>query len=275
MYVKVFASLFEGSFYGAGAVRYAVWVYLLAKANPDGIVSCNVQAVSGAIGCSSTDVSEALAWLQAPDDKSRNPAHEGRRIEAVSPYEFLLLNYEYYRGLKTREMEREGARERQRRHRHDASQKSRTSRQEEEEKDVDVKKEGENVNGLPATPVSKSVALVKAPSWTAEACEDWTEGTGGTAPGGRIGKALKPFVERLARDKGLTFEATWLAVRPWWKKFCASEDVKFGPQAFAENPRRVLPRASSKAAARQAGTDAMIAGSLMGMEAALKFRSEK
>lgn len=107
---------------------------------------------------------------------------------------------------------------------------------------------------------SPGAIATRAASWTSEACDDWTTGTGGTAPGGRIGKALKPLLARVASEKGITLEEAWSKVRPFWQRFCGSDDVKFGPQAFADNPRRVLPKGNAAAQARATATEAGIKG---------------
>lgn len=240
MYAKVFASLFEGSFYGAGPIRYAVWIYLLAKANADGIVSCNTKALSGTLGCSQEEVAEALAWLQSPDAESRNPDHEGRRIEALSPYEYAILNYAYYRDLKTREMERENARERQKRRRSRLSQMSRQS-----DKEVPPEVASTTEGEQPSAPIVAAVVPVKAKSWSTEACEDWSEFSGGVAPGGKIGAALKPLVAKVARERNLDERTAWERIRPHWRAFCQSPARKFGPHSFAENPRQVFEAATN------------------------------
>ena len=66
--------------------------------------------------------------------------------------------------------------------------------------------------------------VVPEKSWSEEACDDWMERFGGTAPGGRIGKALKPLVDRY----------TWGAVRPAWRKYLLEKDPEYStPQEFA------------------------------------------
>lgn len=81
---------------------------------------------------------------------------------------------------------------------------------------------------------------VKAKSWSTEAGEDWQEFSGGVASFGRIGKALRPLVEKVMRERGMDEAAAWAAIRPYWRRFCESDERRFGPQAFAENPRRVV-----------------------------------
>lgn len=61
-------------------------------------------------------------------------------------------------------------------------------------------------------------------AWSREACDDWKERFGGTAPGGRIGKALEPLV----REHG------WNEVRPAWQRYLLGKDAEFAnAQDFA------------------------------------------
>jgi uncharacterized protein YdaU (DUF1376 family) len=83
--------------------------------------------------------------------------------------------------------------------------------------------------------------VVKAPSWSAEACDDWQAHLG-TPPGGRIGNALKPLVKAHG----------WELVRPLWREACeraASEPdpTFFTPEVFA---RTFKARLTSPATAR-------------------------
>lgn len=238
MYVKVFASLFEGSFYGAGPVRYAVWVYLLAKSNPDGIVSCNARACAAAIGCSEKDVTEALEWLASPDSESRNEEHEGRRIERVSPYEFFILNYEHYRKLKTREMERDGARVRKQRERERKSQKSQMSRMSRQE-EKDEKREIEGTTD--SSPIGSALVPVKAKSWNADAAALWNDAAGGAYPPARMGKELKPLVEQVRQKHGLASDAdAWDRIRESFIAFAGGPKAQYGVKYFVTNPKAAL-----------------------------------
>ena len=81
----------------------------------------------------------------------------------------------------------------------------------------------------PAAPPS-SAAVVRiakapaAPSWSREACDDWIAAYRGTAPGGRIGKALAPLVKTHG----------WEAVRPAWRSYLAHTEAEFASsQRFA------------------------------------------
>jgi len=61
-------------------------------------------------------------------------------------------------------------------------------------------------------------------SWTVRAANIWEEQTGGLLPFGRLGKALKPLIEKHGEDKVLD---AWLA-------YLTATDTKFmSPKAFA------------------------------------------
>jgi hypothetical protein len=72
---------------------------------------------------------------------------------------------------------------------------------------------------------AEPAGLVRPPSWSREACDDWIAGTGGTAPGGRLAKALRPLVDRY----------TWEVLRPDWQRFCAAPDSRYGPEQFTNH----------------------------------------
>ena len=81
--------------------------------------------------------------------------------------------------------------------------------------------ESESDNGVTS---SVADAPVAAPAWSSEACDDWQARFGGTAPGGRIGKALKPLVSRYG----------WETIRPAWRRYLAEKEPEFAtPQDFA------------------------------------------
>jgi hypothetical protein len=64
----------------------------------------------------------------------------------------------------------------------------------------------------------------KPKAWSVEACDDWIGAYRGTAPGGRIGKALAPLVKAHG----------WEAVRVAWRSYLAQTEAEFAsPQRFA------------------------------------------
>jgi uncharacterized protein YdaU (DUF1376 family) len=71
---------------------------------------------------------------------------------------------------------------------------------------------------------SEPSASATKTSWTKEACDDWISEYKGTAPGGRIGKALKPIVAK----------NTWKIVRSVWRSYLSQTEPEFAsPERFA------------------------------------------
>lgn len=122
-----------------------------------------------------------------------------------------------------------------------------------------------------ATPAeARSVALARlgpppgSKPWSTEACEIWIERFGGTAPGGQIGKALKPLMDRHG----------WPEVRLAWQSYLAQTEADYAsPSRFASTygrwsgtsppPARAAP-STDRARARQASAEALIRGGLTG-----------
>jgi hypothetical protein len=89
------------------------------------------------------------------------------------------------------------------------------------------------------TAASEAKAEPKPPSWTREACDLWITRFGGTAPGGKIGKALKPLVEKHG----------WPAIKPGWLAYLEGVEALYAsPARFAETygtwarPEAVAPQ---------------------------------
>jgi hypothetical protein len=62
-------------------------------------------------------------------------------------------------------------------------------------------------------------------TWSREACDLWVERFGGTCPGGRIGKALKPLVERHG----------WDSVRLAWRYYLSQVEARYvSPVRFSD-----------------------------------------
>lgn len=112
MYGKIFKQLWTGSMCGAGLVQQATFIWMIANANRDGLVEVNPKLLAFQFG----DVSEsaielALAQLSEPDEESRTPNEEGRRIEFVEGFTWRIVNYQHYRDLRSAEARREYKRE--------------------------------------------------------------------------------------------------------------------------------------------------------------------
>lgn len=110
-YGKLFTSLYTGSMIGAGAVPFALMPYVIANAKPDknlgGYVELNPVLLSTIFGVSVEEIEEGIAFLCAPDPKSRTPDEGGRRLVKLGPYDYRVVNYAKYKAIRDEEERRE------------------------------------------------------------------------------------------------------------------------------------------------------------------------
>ena len=160
---KLYAKTFTGSLYGCGPVRLAVWAYAIANAlPPEGTVQLNPKMLAGVVGTDEPQISEAIAYLSAPDAQSRNPADEGRRLRHVSGFEYRLVNFVAHRSGVDEDARREYWRERQRAHRevvkrsvNDSPGQSHKQKQKQKQKTIVLNNVGKNAaDAAPASNVS-------------------------------------------------------------------------------------------------------------------------
>lgn len=102
-WTKLDSSLPRSTIWQESSDTRVVWITMLALANRKGIVESSLPGLAHEARVSREAAEEAIAKFLAPDPDSRNPAHEGRRIEPIDGG-WLLLNYESYR-LNQREIE--------------------------------------------------------------------------------------------------------------------------------------------------------------------------
>lgn len=113
MYGRIFEGFWDSSLCQkeSYATRLA-FAFMFTVMDEDGYVHCpNAQVLARRANITVEEAGEAIRALSSPDPDSSNPANEGRRIEVVAGG-FLVLNAQYYRGIKNREMQREKNRER-------------------------------------------------------------------------------------------------------------------------------------------------------------------
>lgn len=82
------------------------------------------------------------------------------------------------------------------------------------QRERETEREGETEIPAPSAPAALVPVVA---SWSKQACDDWIDRYGGTAPGGQIGKALKPLVEKHG----------WPAVRQAWRSYLEQSDGEF------------------------------------------------
>ena len=92
--------MFTGSMYGSGPVVFAMWAYVLAHVQ-DGLVELNPALLAAIFGCTIEEVEKGIAYLCAPDSKSRSPTEGGRRLKHEGAFLYTVVNWELYRKFQT------------------------------------------------------------------------------------------------------------------------------------------------------------------------------
>lgn len=104
MYGKSFESKFEGSMVGAGFHVYAVWDYCITK-NRGGVVELNPKLLAfvldGDKDGSERKVADAIEFLTRPDPLSRSKASDGRRLVKEGQFQYRMVNWAEYEGIKS------------------------------------------------------------------------------------------------------------------------------------------------------------------------------
>lgn len=90
---------------------------MIACADSSGTVEVNPAYLASILGCEPKEITEALIFLQRPDDNSRTSAEDGRRILKEGQFLYRLVNFQKYQEIRNREDRREYLRAKQARYR--------------------------------------------------------------------------------------------------------------------------------------------------------------
>lgn len=104
-FVKVYDTILHSSVWLESNEARLVWLTMLIMADADGHVAASVGGLAHAARVGKKACREALDVLEAPDEDSRSPEHDGRRIERVDGGWFVL-NHSKYRQRQTTSAER-------------------------------------------------------------------------------------------------------------------------------------------------------------------------
>jgi hypothetical protein len=115
-FTKLYGSITGSSVWLEDDQTRIVWITMLAMVDKDGYVGASVGGLAHIARVPREACERALAKFLAPDPDSRNPAHEGRRIE-VAPRGWRLLNHGQYRDMRDEEARRSYFREQKRKSR--------------------------------------------------------------------------------------------------------------------------------------------------------------
>lgn len=95
-FTKLFSGITESSIWVQSDKVLRVWIAMLARADANGTVEGSIPGFANLCMMSADDMREVVAILSGPDPDSRDPDHEGRRIEAFNGG-WMVLNYLKYR----------------------------------------------------------------------------------------------------------------------------------------------------------------------------------
>lgn len=120
-YGKHFSSMYTGSMVGAGFGPYAVMGYVVANQQPDSArqfsIELNPVLLATVFGESEETVQAAIDFLCSPDEKSRTPAEQGRRLVRTGQFSYRVVNGAVYSKIRNEQERREQNRAAQERHR--------------------------------------------------------------------------------------------------------------------------------------------------------------
>lgn len=111
MFGKIFASMYDGSLGTRGPWEALVtFQQLIVLCNRHGEIDMTADVISRRTLIPLEIIQKGIACLLLPDAESRDPAHDGRRIEPLDPnraWGWRILNYEKYRAIRSAEDRRE------------------------------------------------------------------------------------------------------------------------------------------------------------------------
>jgi hypothetical protein len=228
MYAKLFKSIYQGTLRGdSGGIL--VFTNLLANADQTGRVDMHPRAIAEEIGLDVERVKEILLRLEAPDDESRSPELEGRRIVRIDGHRawgWEIVNYLKYRAIRNEEDRREQNRASQERWRNKQSkpasaegkqEKPRKPESAQEEADGDAYTDGEKRKTVRAVALSppEDVSTAVWADWlqlrkAKKAPVTQTAIDGARAEASKAGLSLESFLREWCARGSQGLKAEWL-----------------------------------------------------------------
>lgn len=97
---------------GSGLNVFAVWNYVIAKTRR-GVIELNPELLAFILGCDAKEIQSAITFLCSPDKRSRSKDHGGRRLIQEGEYQYRVVNWKMYDGIKSEADRREYNRRKQ------------------------------------------------------------------------------------------------------------------------------------------------------------------
>lgn len=114
MYGKLFEQIYDSSV-SEHWQAMVTFQQLIVLANRDGVVDMTPEAISRRTNLPIAIIKAGIEELEKPDNRSRNPRAEGRRIERLDAHRdwgWQIVNHEFYRALASADEKREADRDR-------------------------------------------------------------------------------------------------------------------------------------------------------------------
>jgi hypothetical protein len=109
-FTKLFSSITESTIWCEPSETRIVWITMLAMSDKEGRIWGSIPGLANRAQVSVDAVEKALEKFLSPDNYSRTPDNEGRRIEPIDGG-WRLLNHAKYRALRDSEERKEYKRE--------------------------------------------------------------------------------------------------------------------------------------------------------------------
>ena len=99
MYGKSFESMYDGSMVGAGVNVFAVWNYVIAKTRR-GVIELNPRLLAFILGGTEKEIRGGIEFLCSPDPESRSKVDNGCRLVKDGEFQYRVVNWETYNGIR-------------------------------------------------------------------------------------------------------------------------------------------------------------------------------
>ena len=101
--------MYSGSMYGAGPVFFSVMGYIIGNTR-NSRLEINPKILADTIGTTPEAIQEVLDKMLAPDPKSRNKEHEGRKLIQEGEFQYFVTGWCKYQAIRNEDQRKESNR---------------------------------------------------------------------------------------------------------------------------------------------------------------------